>query len=259
MTQLLQQLGGAQTAGFLLVLARVGPLFAVAPLFSSKQVPTRVRTVVACAIAIGLTPLALHGQHVPNDALAIAALVLKELLVGLAFALSIAILFAAIESAGALLDVLVGFSFGAVVDPLTGNQSAILTQLYGLVSLAVFLVIGGDGWLIRGLARTYDLVPLTSAPKIASLAQGVASAFSTIFTSALEVAAPVLLAVVVTDVAFGVVSRVVPQLNVFGVGFPVKVLVGMLAVAAALPFTASWVSDQIGSSVAQALQTIKAA
>jgi flagellar biosynthetic protein FliR len=259
MTQLLQHFGGAQSAGFLLVLARVGPLFAVAPLFSSKQVPTRVRTVVACAIAIGLTPLALHHQHVPDDALAIAALVLKELLVGLAFALSISILFAAIESAGALLDVLIGFSFGAVVDPLTGNQSAVLTQLYGLVSLAIFLVIGGDGWLIRGLARTYDLVPLTAAPRIASLSQGVTAAFSTIFTSALEVAAPVLLAVVVTDVAFGVVSRVVPQLNVFGVGFPVKVLVGMLVVAAALPFTASWVSDQIGSSVAQALQTIKAA
>jgi flagellar biosynthetic protein FliR len=259
MTQLLQHFGGAQSAGFLLVLARVSPLFVLAPLFSSKQVPTRVRTVVACAIAIGLTPLALHGEHVPNDALALAGLVLKELLVGLAFALSISILFAAIESAGALLDVLIGFSFGAVVDPLTGNQSAVVTQLYGLVSLAIFLVIGGDGWLIRGLARTYDLVPLTSSPRLASLSQGVTAAFSTIFTSALEVAAPVLLAVVVTDVAFGVVSRVVPQLNVFGVGFPVKVLVGMLVVAAALPFTASWVSDQIGTSVAQALQTIKAA
>ncbi len=259
MTQLLQQFGGAQAAGFLLVLARVSPLFVVAPLFSSKQVPTRVRTVVACAIAIGLTPLALHGQHVPNDALAIGGLVLKELLVGLAFALSIAILFAAIESAGALLDVLVGFSFGAVLNPFTGNQTAVLAQLYGLVALGIFLVIGGDGWLIRGLARTYDLLPLTSAPNLASLSQGVTAAFSTIFTSALEVAAPVLLAVVVTDVAFGVVSRVVPQLNVFGVGFPVKVLVALLVVAAALPFTAGWVSDQIGASVAQALQTVKAA
>lgn len=259
MTQLLQQFGGAQAAGFLLVLARVSPLFVVAPLFSSKQVPTRVRTVVACAMAIGLTPLALHGQHVPNDALAIGALVLKELLVGLAFALSLAILFAAIESAGALLDVLVGFSFGAVLNPFSGNQTAVLAQLYGLVALAIFLVIGGDGWLLRGLARTYELVPLTAAPKIASLAQGVVAAFSTIFTSALEVAAPVLLAVVVTDVAFGVVSRVVPQLNVFGVGFPVKVLVALLVVAAALPFTAGWVSDQIGASVAQALQTVKAA
>jgi flagellar biosynthesis protein FliR len=257
MTQLLHQLGGVQAAGFLLVLARVSPLFVVAPLFSSKQVPLRVRTVVAVAIAIGLTPLALHGQHLPNDALALAALVLKELLVGLAFGFSIAILFAAIESAGAILDVLIGFSFGAVIDPLTGNQSAVLTQLYGLLALAVFIVIGGDGWLIRGLARTYDLVPLSAGPKLASLVQGVTSVFGTIFTSALEVGAPVLLAVVITDVAFGVVSRVVPQLNVFGVGFPVKVVVGLLVVAASLPFAGGWISDQVGTSVAQALATLK--
>jgi flagellar biosynthetic protein FliR len=256
MTQLLHQLGGVQAAGFILVLARVSPLFAVAPLFSSKQVPPRVRTVVAVAIAIGLTPLAMHGQQLPNDVLALAALILKELLVGLAFALSVSILFAAIESAGAIFDVLVGFSFGAIVDPLTGNQSAVLSQLYGLVALAVFLVIGGDGWLIRGLARTFELVPLTAAPKLASLTQGVVIVFSTIFTSSLEVGAPVLLAIVVTDVAFGVVSRVVPQLNVFGVGFPVKVVVALLVVAASLPFVVGWISDQLGTSVAQALQTV---
>jgi flagellar biosynthetic protein FliR len=257
MNALLHQFGGVQAAGFFLVLARVSPLFAVAPLFSSKQVPARVRTVVAVAITIGLTPLAMHGQQLPSEVLALAALIVKELLVGLAFSLSIAILFAAIESAGAIFDVLIGFSFGAVVDPLTGNQSAVITQVYGLVALAVFLVIGGDGWLIRGLARTFDLVPLTAGPQIASLTHGIVSVFSTIFASALEVGAPVLLAVVITDVAFGVVSRVVPQLNVFGVGFPVKVVVGLLVVAASLPFVVGWISDQLGTSVAQALQTVK--
>lgn len=256
---LLHQLGPDKTAGFVLVLARVTPLFVLAPLFSSRQVPARVKTVVAVALAIGLTPLALHGQHVPTDVLPLAGLVVKELLVGLGFALSIAILFAAIESAGALLDVSIGFSFGAVVDPLTGNQNAVLAQLYSFVALAIFLVIGGDAWLIRGLARTYDLVPLAKGPQLASLVGGVTQVFSTIFTSALEVAAPVLLAAVITDVAFGVVSRVVPQLNVFGVGFPVKVVAGLLVVAASLPFVSGWVSDQLATSVGQALQTLRVA
>lgn len=257
--QLLAQIGGAQSAGFVLVLARISPLFVVAPLFSSRQVPVRVRTIVACALAIGLTPLAMRGQKIPDDVLTLFGLVLKELLVGLAFALSIALLFAAVSSAGAILDMLVGFSFGAIVDPLTGNQSAVLTQLYGLVALAVFVVIDGDGWVIGGLARTFDLVPLTAAPDVASLAAGVVATFTTIFASALQVAAPVLLAVVITDVAFGVVTRVVPQLNVFAVGFPVKVVVGLLVVAASLPFVSGWVSDQLQLSVAQALQTIKLA
>jgi flagellar biosynthetic protein FliR len=257
--QVLAQFGGLQTAGFILVLARISPLFVVAPLFSSRQVPARVRTVVACALAVGLTPIAMHGQQIPNDVLALFGMVLKELLVGLAFALSLALLFAAVSSAGALLDMLVGFSFGAIVDPLTGNQSAVLTQLYGFVALAVFVVIDGTSWVVGGLARTFELVPLTAAPDIRSLAAGVIATFTTIFSSALQVAAPVLLAVVITDVAFGVVTRVVPQLNVFAVGFPVKVVVGMLVVAASLPFVSAWISDQLQLSVAQALETIKLA
>jgi flagellar biosynthesis protein FliR len=258
-SDLLAQIGGAQSAGFILVLARLTPLFVLAPLFSSRQLPPRVRTVVACALAVGLTPIAMHGQHVPNDALALAALVFKELLVGLAFALSLALLFAAVSSAGALLDMLVGFSFGSIVDPLTGNQSAVLTQLYGLVALAVFVAIDGTSWVIGGLARTYELVPLSAAPDVRTLAGGVVAGFTTIFASALEVAAPVLLAMVITDAAFGVVTRVVPQLNVFAVGFPVKVVVGLLVVAASLPFVSGWISDQLQLSVAQALQTIKLA
>ncbi len=256
---LLAQLGGLQTAGFMLVLARVSPLFLLAPLFSARQVPPRVRTVVACALAVGLTPIAMGGQQIPNDVLALLGLILKELLVGLAFALSLGLLFAAVSSAGALLDMLVGFSFGAIVDPLTGNQSAVLAQLYGLVALAIFVAIDGASWVIGGLARTFELVPLTAAPDVASLGAGVIETFTTIFSSALQVAAPVLLAVVITDVAFGVVTRVVPQLNVFAVGFPVKVVVGMLAVAASLPFVSGWISDQLQLSVAQALRTLKVA
>jgi len=255
--QVLAQFGGLQTAGFILVLARISPLFVVAPLFSSRQLPARVRTIVACALAVGLTPIAMHGQQIPNDVLALFGLVLKELLVGLGFAMSLALLFAAVSSAGALLDMLVGFSFGAIVDPLTGNQSAVLTQLYGLVALAVFVAIDGTSWVIGGLARTYDLVPVTAAPDVRSLAAGVVATFTTIFSSALQVAAPVLLALVITDVAFGVVTRVVPQLNVFAVGFPVKVVVGLLVVAASLPFVSGWIGDQLQLSVAQALQTIK--
>ncbi len=259
LTLLLAQLGGMQTAGFILVLARVTPLFVVAPLFSSRQIPARVRTIVACALAVGLTPVAMHGQHVPNDVPTLFGLVFKELLVGLAFALSIALLFAAVSTAGTFLDMLVGFSFGATVDPLSGNQSAVLTQVYGLVALAVFVAIDGTSWIVSGLARTYDLVPLTAAPDVAALATGVLASFSTIFSSALEVAAPVLLAMVITDVAFGVVTRVVPQLNVFAVGFPVKVVVGLLVVGASLPFVSGWISDQLQTSVAQALQTVKLA
>ena len=257
MTALLGKLAGNELAGFILVLARVTPLFLIAPLFSSDVIPPRVRGIIAVGISIGLTPIALHGQHVPAEPLAIAGLVIEGLLVGLGFAFALAVLMAAVESAGSLIDVISGFSYGSLINPLNGEESAVMNRFYGLVGTLIFLVIGGEAWTLRGLARTFQLVPLTSGPQLDSLVGGAVQVFSTVFAGALEIAAPVLVALLITDVAFGVVSRVVPQLNVFAVGFPSKVAVAMLLVAASLPFTANWISDQLSVSVGAALGALK--
>jgi flagellar biosynthesis protein FliR len=256
MSEVLSALAGNQLAGFILVLARVGPLFVLAPLFSSKMIPPHVRGIVAVGISLGLAPIALHGQHVPSDSLALAGLIVEGMLVGFGFAFSVAVLFAAVESAGALADIASGFSYGALINPLSGNQAGVLSQFYSLVGTAIFLIIGGDAWLLRGLARTFQLVPLTSAPQIDSLVGGAERVFATVFTSALEIAAPVVIALLITDVAFGVVSRVVPQLNVFAVGFPAKVGVALMIVGASLPFVSGWISSELSNSVGAALGSL---
>jgi flagellar biosynthesis protein FliR len=250
-------LGGAnEITAFFLVLARVSPLFVLAPLFSSKMIPVRVRGVIAVALTVGLTPVAMHSHHVPSAPMAVAGLMVEELLVGLAFAFAVGAVMAGIEAAGHLVDFGSGFSYGASIDPINGNQGGTMANLYSLVGTAVFIAIGGDAWTLRGLARTFDLVPLTRGPQLNSLVSGVEQAFSSILVSALEVAAPVLLALLITDVAFGMVSRVVPQLNVFGVGFPVKVGVALLVVSASLPFLGNWLTGQLASSVTTALSTL---
>jgi flagellar biosynthetic protein FliR len=256
---LLRQIGEQHVASFFLVLARVGPLFVVAPLFSSKMVPVRARGVAAVALAVGLSPIALKDGKVPTDALSLAGLIGKEALVGFAFAFSIAVLFAAISVAGSFLDTLIGFSFGGLVDPVNGNQSSVLSQLYTLVGVMVFIAIGGDTWMIQGLTKTYDLVGLTQMPAIGAMVGGAQHTFASVFVSAVEIAAPVLIALIITDAGFGVVSRVMPQLNVFAVGFPAKILVGFLIVAASLPFVAGWIGNQLQQSVMQALQTLRVA
>jgi flagellar biosynthetic protein FliR len=257
--QLLAKLAGNELAGFILVLARVTPLFFVAPLFSSQMIPPRVRGIIAVGISIGLAPIALHGQHVPADALTLAGLVVEGMLVGLSFAFTLAVLMAAIESAGSLIDVVSGFSYGSLINPMTGDNSSVINRFYSLVGTLIFLVVGGDAWVLRGLGRTFQLVPLTSGPRLSSLVGGAEQVFSTVFAAALEIAAPVLVALLITDVAFGVVSRVVPQLNVFAVGFPTKVAVAMLVVGASLPFTASWISNQLSVSVGSALGALHVA
>jgi flagellar biosynthesis protein FliR len=256
---LLRQFSEEQVAGFMLVIARIAPLFLVAPMFSSKMIPGRVRGIAAVGLAVGMAPLAMKGRHVPLELMSLGGLAVKELLVGLAFALSISVLFAAVSAAGSLMDTMIGFSFGALVDPITGNNASILSQAYALVGVAVFIAIGGDGWVIQGLNRTYELVPLVDYPALGSMVAGVQQAFSGIFVAALELAAPVVLAVVITDAAFGVVARVVPQLNVFAVGFPAKVTVGLLVLGVSLPFAAGWISDELQRSVAAALQSLRIA
>jgi len=255
----IQELGEQHGMGFVLTLGRIGPLFVLAPLFSSRMIPPRARVIAALAIAIGLSPLATAGQTIPSDALSFTGLLLKEILVGLAFSYAIAALFAAVSTAGSFLDTQIGFSFGALVDPVNNQQNGVLAQLYGLVGVMVFVVIGGDAWLIRGLAETYEVVGLTELPSIGALAAGAADAFGGIFLAAIAVSAPVLLAVIITDAAFGVVSRVMPQLNVFAVGFPAKILVGFLLIGASLPFAAGWIGDQLTSSVSDALKTLQVA
>jgi flagellar biosynthetic protein FliR len=258
--EIVAQFGEQQVVAFFLVLARVSPLFVLAPLFSSAMVPARARGVIAVALAIGIAPIAMHagdGHQLPLDLWMLAGLMVKELLVGMGFAFALAALFAAVQVAGSLLDTLIGFSFGALIDPLTGTNGGVLNQLYGLIGAMIFVVINGDAWVIQGLARTYEAIPLASAPDINSLVQGVQVAFSGILAAAIQVAAPVMLAVMLTDVGFGLLSRVVPQLNVFAVGFPAKVTVGLVLVGASLPFVAGWLGDELQNSVSTALHTLK--
>jgi flagellar biosynthesis protein FliR len=180
----------------------------------------------------------------------------EQVLVGLLLAFTVGALMAAVQTAGGLADITSGFSFGATVDPINGNQGGTFSELYALIGVMLFIAIGGDAWILHGIARTFTLVPLTASPHLGSLARAAETSVSSLFVSAIEVAAPVVLALLITDVAFGMVSKVVPQMNVFSVAFPLKVGVAMLVVAASLPFLGGWISDQMYSSVATALNAL---
>ena len=259
MAQLLTKLSGGELTGFILVLARVAPLFVVAPLFSSKILPSRVKVVAACGISIGLTPLALRGQHIPSGALPLAELVLAGMLTGFGFAFAVAVMFAVVESAGSFIDYGSGLSFGSMINPASASgEGGPFSQLHGIVGMLIFLAIGGDAWMLRGITRTFQLVPLTSFPRLTSLVGGSVHVFSSVFGAALELAAPVLIALFVTDAAFGVVSRVVPQMNVFAVGFPAKIAVAIVLTTATLPFFAGWINEQLSLSVGAALGALHA-
>jgi flagellar biosynthesis protein FliR len=254
---LITEFGEQRVLAFFLVLARLSPLFLLAPLFSSKMVPARVRSVIAVGLAVGLSPVVAADMRLPTDIMSIGSLLAKELLIGAAFAYALAATFAAISVAGTFLDTTIGFSYGSLVDPVNGTNSAILSTTYSMIGLMVFIAIGGEGWVIKGLARTYEVVSLTQYPSLNHIVSGATESFTAIFTSALEVAGPVLIALILTDAAFGMVTRVVPTLNAFQVAVPAKVVLGLMLVGASMPFVAGWLATELQTDVRIALDTLR--
>jgi len=243
----------AQLVAFVLVLGRVAPLFLLAPVLSATTLAARAKFLVAAAVSVAIAPVAAEHRTVPVEPLAFALALAHEAAVGLAIALALGALGAAIQAGASLLDTLSGFSLGAVVDPVAGGQSAVLGQVYSLFAAMVFLLTGGVRLMIAAVARSYDLVPLGAAPARGRLAALALDALSSIPLIGLELVAPVIVALVVTDAAFGLLARAVPQLNVLVIGLPAKVLLAFGVIAASLPFVGARLRDDLVHSLAQAL------
>jgi flagellar biosynthesis protein FliR len=245
----------APVVGFLLVLCRVGGLFVLAPVFSVNMIPMRIKLMLAMAISLAIMPLAIHGQTVPTDAGQIVGLMLKEIVVGLAFALPMALVTAAVQAGASILDTLIGFSFASILDPVNNQQTAVIGQFYSLFAMMVLLMTGGDHIMIEGMAASYHALPITAYPDIGAVTAGMLNVLAQVFAIGLEIAAPALVALMITDAAIGLVSRAVPQMNVFVVGLPAKILVGMTVIAATLPFVSDQIQSTLQQSVVQALNT----
>jgi flagellar biosynthetic protein FliR len=249
----LPQYAGTEVVSFVLVMGRVAPLFLLAPVFSATIIAQRAKFLAAAGIAIALTPIAAQGRTIPTDPVLFGLALTQEVGIGIAFALALGALAAAVTAGASLLDTLVGFSFGALVDPMTGNQNAILGQVYSLFAMMIFVVFGGMGLMIEGLARTYTLIPLGTFPSTSMLAALALHSVEQVPLIGLELAAPVLLAVIVADAVFGIVARAVPQMNVLILGLPAKVLLAFAVIGASLPFVGLHLEDDMTNTLSTSL------
>lgn len=222
-------------AAFALVLARFSGLFLFAPIFSSRSLPVRVKVMILAVLSLAVVPAAAAPADLPLDGFSLALLAGKELLVGFALALAVGALLTAVQVAGALIDTSVGFSLATLLDPLSNIQTTVLGQLYVILGSLTFLILDGHHLLLAGLASTFELFPLSAHPDPAVLAANAVDVVAGLFSAAVRIAAPVLVSLFVTDLAIGLVSRAMPQANLFAVGFPVKAIVGLAAVGATLP------------------------
>lgn len=235
--------GEQQIMTFVLVLCRTGAVLALAPMFSGRTVPMSIKGPAAVLLAVVLTPLA--AGKLPDSTSALVGLAAKEVVVGLAIGLACGAVISAWQFAGAILDLSIGFSYGGVLDPVTGSTSQLMTQIYGLLAIAIFTAAGGEQYVLSALASSYHAVPVDSFPPAADFEAFAVFVAVQIFSVGLGVAAPVLIALLVTDVAFGLLAKAAPQTQILVVEFPVKIAVGLICVAASIPFMAPVFLDSL--------------
>jgi flagellar biosynthesis protein FliR len=240
----LDAFAGDQIATFLLVLARVGGLFLLAPVFASRTIPVKFRLGLAAATAMVAMP-AVERTGVKLDPVAFGPQILEQLVIGSALAFGVAAVFAAVEMAGSLVDLSIGFSLAQVINPTLNTSSTALSQVYSLAATMVFLSTGAHEVLIAGVVRSFTAIPLDQSPQIGAMTSLVEHQMAQVVPIALQIAAPVLGTLLLVDVGFAFLARLVPSLNPFAAQFSVKILAGLFAVSVSLPLTISIIGNRL--------------
>lgn len=226
----------AWLAAFLFPLARVLGLFFVAPIFSNMVIPQPIKLAAGLVVTLAIIPVLPPMPEVAVGSWAGLSLIARQVLIGVLLGFSLRIAFFAVDMAGQLIGLQMGLSFAIFYDPLNAAQTPVLSELFGLLALLSFLALDGHLLSLALLAQSFTLLPVAASP----LGENAFSAFvawgATIFSAGLLLALPLIAALLIANIAMGVLSRVAPQLNLFAVGFPVTIVTGFLVTMVSLPY-----------------------
>ena len=213
--------------------ARIGACLMVAPMFGARFVPTRMRVLLAVALTALVAPLTPSTGIAPFSPQGFVVVV-QQLLIGVALGFAMQVVFDALGLAGQLLANSMGLSFAFNVDPLRGSSTAALGQLYIILATLTFLALGGHLALLEVLVQGFTTMPIGTEGLGREGLWNLVLWGGQLFAGAIAIALPGVTALLIVNLAFGVVSRAAPSLNLFAVGFPISLVVGLLVVLAGI-------------------------
>ena len=228
------------------VFLRVTSFLMVLP-FLGRSVPALAKIGLGASMTLLISP-AVSVPPLDQEIGRLLLITAQEVLVGLAMGLVVMTLLMAVYLAGQLIDVPMGFGMVNVIDPQTGGEVPVVAQFQFIVAILLFFLIDGHHSLFRALVQSFQIVPVgrgVMSPEVATVALEMVR---TMFLLGLRIALPVVGALFLTDVALGIVARAVPQINVFFVGFPLKVGLGMLLLALIMPAFVVFIAGAYGSA-----------
>ena len=221
---------------FLLILLRVSALLIVTPIFGHRNYLARAKIGLAFMISLILFPvLSSSPFQVPEGVVPYALMMAREVVMGLVLGFAVLLFFVGVQFAGQLAGLQMGFGIVEVIDPQSTSQISIIGQFLNLLAVLILLAINGHHMILRALVRSFELVPLGRVEVKGAVIQKLILLSSQVFAIAIQISAPVVVALFLISIALGILARTVPQMNVFIVGFPVQLSAGMAVLMLALP------------------------
>jgi len=220
---------------FILVFLRVCGIIIAIPVFGNRTVPVRVKGGLAILVTILVIPF-VPIRPLPSDLFPLFLVMAGEVCIGVVIGLVVKFFFEGVQLAGQLIGFQMGFAIVNVVDPISSAQVSIIAQCIYLIAVLVFFAIDGHHIFLYAIAESFRIIPSADFRLTGDLAQAIVMSSKEIFIIAVKIGAPVMAMLVLTSVGLGMIARTVPQINIFIVGFPLKIGIGLVGLGLTLPF-----------------------
>ncbi|MGZ8161529.1 MAG: flagellar biosynthetic protein FliR [Methylobacter sp.] len=224
-----------QVGAFIWPLMRITAMFIAVPVFSIRAVPSRVRLILAVAITFVIMPLLPSLPAVEMFSYEGMMVAIAQVMIGLLSGFIVQLVFSAVIFAGQGIALSMGLGFASMIDPQNGQQVPVVAQFYVIISTLIFFSLDGHLLLIKMLLDSFTTLPIGVDGVAKADIWAIIAWSSRLFAGGLLLAMPVIVSLLLVNVSFGVATRAAPQLNIFSVGFPVTLMLGMLLIWLTLP------------------------
>lgn len=245
------QLSTATLVALLLCTLQISAWLMIAPPFATAGIPRTIR--VMLSVVLSLAVLSTARAHTPPAEFApLVTSAVEQLVIGSALGFLTRLLFSAVESAGSLIDLFGGFSVAFAYDPLSATNTSIFGKFYGILASTLLFASTAHLVVLQGLLRTFRTMPLNGSIDLSHVGSAAINGLTTMFVAALQIAGPLIAVLFIADLALGILSRISPQLNVFQMSFPVKIMLtlGLVGLGfALLPQVVARIADQAAGVV----------
>jgi flagellar biosynthetic protein FliR len=237
-------------------LTRIMAMIASSPILGNRQIPARVKVGLSVLFTIIVAPIIGEIPAVAIDSPQGLLIMVQQVIIGVAMGFSMRLIFTAVEMAGELAGLQMGLGFASFYDPVNAAHSPIIAQWLGMIAALAFLAMNGHLYMLTALVESFRLLPVGNMMPNQGF-YDVARWGGIIFKYALQISLPILAALLITNIALGILTRAAPQLNLFAIGFPITLAVGFLVLALSMPHFIPMLDRLIQEGISTALSVIR--